>query len=202
MNPEILQKALDALESGDAAAMTEALKAIVAGMAAGTPPASDEALESAAEPKPEDPNAPAEKAALAALVKLTGATGVGEAVAKLTAMAADVAKLKAESDALEGAQRRELVGELVKLRCEDPSTAWEGDPKDQKPAAHLAAEPIDSLRNRVAKLRAQRPQDDGHKPPAGKGADELDDTEVKLTANYTPAQLAKYKALRASRRAS
>jgi len=201
MNPDILKKALDALESGDAAAITEALKAIVAGSAAGSAPEAGEALESAAEVPPPDPNAPAEKAALAALVKLTGATGVGEAVAKLTTMAADVAKLKAESDALEGAQRRELVGELVRLRCEDPSTAWEGDPKDQKPAGHLAAEPIDSLRGRVAKLRAQRPTVVDHKPPTP-GNDELDATEVALTANFTPAKLAQYKALRASRRAS
>lgn len=201
MSPEVLQKALDALESGDATAIAEALKAVLAAStAAPAAPAGDDALAGSADPTPPDPNAPAEKAALSALVKLTGAAGIGDAVARLTAMSATVAKLQAESEALEAVQRRELVGELVRLRCEDPSTAWEGKPEDQEPAAHLAAEPLASLRGRVEKLRARRPAEGAHTPPTSVDSDGLTSEEAKLTASFTPAQKAAYVALRASRK--
>lgn len=205
MSPEILKKALDALESGDATAIAEALKAVLAGAGSeesapesdGTGGSPDVApMASDVPPTEEDKT---DKAAMSALLRVTGASGPGEAIERLAKLSATVARLEDESRAVELSQRRELVGELVKLGVEFPATAWEGDPKSRQPVKRLMAESIEDLRARVVALRGLVPAKPGHNPPKGETADELD---VKLTANMTEAQKARYFEIQKSRRAS
>jgi len=196
MDPDKVKAALEALKNGDGAAALVILEEIVASAAGAPAEGASEAdpLASGADPA----MAAANTAALAALCKLTGKTGPGEAIVALTALQAQVEKLAAESAAVELTQRRELVGELVKLGVEFPSTAWDGEPKDRKPVERLAKEPIEGLRARVVQLRALRPTT-GVKPPV---ESDLSESEMKLTAKMTPEQKARFVALRATRRAS
>lgn len=201
MNPDVMKAALDAIESGDVQKMADALKAVLAD-AAGSGEAAIEApegLAGAADAKPEDAMSEPDKAALSALLRITGTNGPGEAVDALKKMHATVAKLRADSEAIELAQRRELIGELVKLGAEVPATAWQGDPLKMIPAPRLSAEPIAELRDRVTKLRAGRPVVANLAPPVDCG---LSDDEERLTARMTPDQKKRFTALRASRRAS
>lgn len=64
-----------------------------------------------------------------------------------------VAELGAQIAKTESAERRALVGELVKLGAEIPATAWE-DSSATSPVKRLADEPLASLKDRVAKLSA------------------------------------------------
>lgn len=64
-----------------------------------------------------------------------------------------VAELGAQIVNAEAAERRALVGELVKLGAEIPATAW-ANIDGTTPVKRLADESIDSLRDRVAKLSA------------------------------------------------
>ena len=64
-----------------------------------------------------------------------------------------VAELGAQIANTEAAERRALVGELVKLGAEIPATAW-ANLDATTPVKRLADEPLVSLRDRVAKLSA------------------------------------------------
>ena len=64
-----------------------------------------------------------------------------------------VAELGAQIANTEAAERRTLVGELVKLGAELPATAW-ANLDATTPVKRLSDEPLDSLRDRVAKLSA------------------------------------------------
>lgn len=172
MDPAQIKAALDAIEAGDSAKAIELLKAIIASAASGgaasapsNPSPESPTTENADQP-PNDPNAPTAASLARELCRVTGRETLAEALAVVGTAVATTATLNADRMALEASQRAELVGELVKLGFETPATAWEGDPKDRKPCARLAAEPVAAMRDRVAKLRASRPAPaPGHTPP-------------------------------------
>lgn len=176
MDPEQIKALIEAIKNqdGDAAlAIAEAMLVTAAGGSAS--PAGDsgagDPLESSAEPKPPTEE---EKALEAALSLLTGAEGPAERTAFLTKLIEERTKQAERTAALELSSRFELVGELVKLGVEFPSTAFVGDPKDRKLVARLSAEPIPELRARVATLKAAKgapltPPKRGEGAPAGGG---------------------------------
>lgn len=167
MHPELLKKVLEALTAGDAAAALELLKEIVASAVAGDAgePAADPSVnalaESAAAPAATtDPAAQDDKAMASALRQITCRQSAGEAIAALKEMYGTVQSLNADHARVDNASRIELVGDLVKLGVETPATAWEGEPENMKPVARLSAEPVESMRNRIAILRKSRPAED------------------------------------------
>lgn len=163
MDPEQVKAAIAAIENKDDAAALEILKALLVSAAGGSasvaPPADGDPSAQGAD------SAPAVAAALSALRKLTARASLGEVVAELTAWKAARDATASEAQALEQTSRVELTAELVKLGYELPATAWEGDPKDRKPAKHLAALSIADLRTRVVSLRAAPRTPQGHVPP-------------------------------------
>jgi phage I-like protein len=202
---EVIRKALDAIEAGDESAALQILKELIAS-AAGAAPEPEEPP--AAEASPDMP--PEEQTALAALAReactLTGHSSAGEALEALRALYAERAQ-RAQTDAAEAAarelsSRRELVGELVKLTVEYPSTAW-ADAEKRIPCKRLSDEPIADLRARVATLRALRKGQPASKaePPVRLGSD-FTDHERALVKGMNDDQRARYLELRASRRAS
>jgi phage I-like protein len=82
-------------------------------------------------------------------------------------LAAREKAVEVERLALETAERRKLVGELVKLGAETPATAW-SDAKGTVPVDRLAAESLASLKDRVQKLAA--PRGGGARPPSAAAA--------------------------------
>ncbi len=155
------------------------------------------------------------KAATAKLARLTGKASLGESVREVETwrtshveLAAERAKVAKDRAALEAGERRTLVAQLVKLSIEIPATAWEPDADGvptQTPCKRLAAEPIDELRDRVAKLSAARGGrelgDGGPKPPTGAGAHGLSERELTMCRdrNVDPAVYAAKKAALAAR---
>jgi hypothetical protein len=183
MNPEKIKAALDAIEKGDEAAALALLKELIAEAAGGEAPADKpegEALAESPEAPAPKPGEEEEKAALSALKKLTGKDGLGEAVVALSALFADVAKIKTDAAVLELSSRRELVGELVKLGVELPATAWTGKPEDRNPVKRLLDEPIDDLRKRVAALSAAKPKPKGPTAPET-GTGEASDVALEVS---------------------
>src|SRR5690606_31188431 len=87
---------------------------------------------------------------------------------------AERAKLAEERKAIEDAERSELVGKLVELGAEIPTTAWATDatglPKAGTPAPELAGMPIEALRARVAKFSASPPRPSSIAPPTSTSA--------------------------------
>lgn len=162
----------------------------------------------------EDDDAPAKKAnrkvLRAALCRATGKDTFAEAVAEVEVfrkshieLETERTKLAAERAALEGAERRRIVVELVKLGAEFPSTVWaDAESKTIKP--RWLKMPIAELRSHVVEQRAARgvkPASPGVKPPkAGESAAvvELSDSEKVICAelNCDPADFVR---LRASR---
>ena len=136
-------------------------------------------------------------AALSALRALTGKESAGEAVSVIALKFAQLDKITESQMALDASSRRELVGELVKLGAEVPATAWEGDAEKRLPVERLRNESVDSMRSRVTALRASRPEQLDHTPPVNDST--LTPEEEKLCAAFTPAQKARFVALRASR---
>jgi len=124
---------------------------------------------------------------------------VASALAKIGERVEALNKVEAERELKE---RQALTGELVKLGVEFPSTAWEGDPSKMVPAKRLQSEPIAELRSRVEIYRSCAPK--RPEPPAQKETGEymLTKEEEQLARGMTAVQLDKFKALRASRRAS
>lgn len=159
MTPEMLQKALEALKTGDAEAAMALLEEAIVAQAAGEPapeaPAEDVAVEAMADApndeesedekkKEEDPSAVA-----ASILASVGASTIDE-IKSWKLAAEEAAKVK---QGVELASRRVLVAELVKLGVEMPATAWSGDPKDRIPCERLSSEPLADLQKRVGVLR-------------------------------------------------
>jgi len=101
-------------------------------------------------------------AARQSLLRETGARSMLEALSAIGAwkashikLEAERAKLAQERAALESAERRALVGELVKLGFETPATAW-ADGNATKPAEPWASMGLDALKTRVGKFRASK----------------------------------------------
>jgi len=101
-------------------------------------------------------------AARQSLLRETGAHSMLEALSAVASwkashvkLEAERAKLAQERAALESAERRGLVAELVKLGFETPATAW-SDSGATKPAEPWASMAIDALKSRVGKLRASK----------------------------------------------
>ncbi len=158
MDAEQIKALIEAIKNkdGDAAlAIAEAMLVSAASGEAATPAAGTEgdALAASAEPTPPTPE---EKALEATLTLLTGADGPAERNAFLTKLVEERTKHAERVATLELSSRFELVGELVKLGVEFPSTAFVGDPADRKLVARLSAEPIPELRARVATLKAAK----------------------------------------------
>lgn len=185
MDPEQVKAALAAIKEGDADKALELLESMVAS-AAGAAPEGDEgggpddALAEDPEEDPEEERAedpedpeedPEEAKALAKQLRRLGFKP-GETVREIKRLRAIVDEITAERAKLDMAARREQIAELVKLGAETPATAWQGDPKDRKPAKHLAAMPLDDLRARVQAFRAARPH--GVRPPERVEGDEPD----------------------------
>jgi len=166
MDPKLIQEALDALIAGDAEACATILKSLVveaAGGDAGEPPAADagtDATAQAADPMPPKQDEPPPAAMAASADATVAALRTALKVETPVAVLAAVNALKAQVDALtlaaqaeEMKERRDLVGQLVKLGAEIPATAWK-DSDAGVPVDRLADEPIADLRERVAALAA------------------------------------------------
>jgi phage I-like protein len=174
MNPELFQKALAAIESGDEKAQLEVLKEMMSAMAGGgemPKPEGGEALAETPEPKPEEK----EGAAMAALTKR-----FDEQQKQIATLLAKVQEQSAASAAVELEERRGLVSDLVKCDVEFPAHAWQKDDKGEvttTPAKRLLDEPLEDLRARVAAHKKANPEGlrKGATPPVG------DVIEIKLS---------------------
>jgi hypothetical protein len=156
MDAEQIKALIEAIKNkdGDAAlAIAEAMLVSAASGEAATPAASGgegDPLAASAEPTPPTPE---EKALEATLTTLTGAEGPAERNAFLVKLLEERTKHAERVATLELSSRFELVGELVKLGVEFPSTAFVGDPKDRVLVARLSSESVTDMRARVAVLK-------------------------------------------------
>jgi phage I-like protein len=188
MNPEAVQKALDALIAGDTEACAELLKGMIADAASGGEPAeaapeapaemAKPAEEPAAEePKPEEDEE--KKAAAVVTSRLIALTGAGSVVAALAAVEAFKAshleleterqRLAAERATLEASERRRGCVDLVVKAGRAPSTVW-ADDKCSAPKKYLSAMPIEDFRDYVAdsvKAGSKAPAPKAPKAPSG-----------------------------------
>jgi hypothetical protein len=198
VDPEKVKAALDAIEAGDVEACKEILKEMVAAAAAagakpsGDAPPADAAAANADTAPPSDEESP-ETAALAHVaLELTGLADPGAAIVAMREVFASAKKTKDASEAAELAEQRALIADLILCGVEFPSTAWEGKPEDRNPVKRLADEPIDSLRTRVAAVKAARgskprqhtppvqtPEQGGRMVKTSKGEIELSAREIK-----------------------
>lgn len=144
---------------------------VLVGMKPAEEPAEEEAPASQPEPMPaegeamksgEDDAKAEMMAARQSLLRETGAHSMLEALSAVASwkashikLEAERAKLAQERAALEAAERRALVGELVRLGFETPATAW-SDASATKPAEPWASMGLDALKSRVGKLRASK----------------------------------------------
>jgi phage I-like protein len=185
LDPEKVKAILAALKEGDAESAMAICEALLVDAASGEAPAAEPAPEApapeaAAAPAPaegeeeDEEDKPAEMAAAARIMRLSGKTSVAAAVDEIEAwrashleLEAGRAKLAAEREALEGAERKAQIAELIKLGAETPATAW-ADPmaKTLKPCKRLASEPLAELRERVKALSAGRTESKNPKPAA------------------------------------
>jgi hypothetical protein len=118
---------------------------------------------------------------------------VAESLSAIKTALSKVKTLDDDRAALEGAQRVELVTELVKLGFETPATAWKKDAAGaatRVPCARLSSEPIAELRERVTALRATK-KGAPPEPPTTPDGDISTLTPAELsackTANLEPA---------------
>lgn len=191
---ELVMQAIDALANGDGDAAIDILKQVLAASAGGAPPVEEAPVEG--EPAPEgegiaEGDEAASTVAASELIKLTGAATLADAHTTIAAwrtshlsLETDRDQVKADRAILEAKERRDLVGQLVKLGLEIPATAWElsdkGVPTD-KPCVRLAAEPILGLRARVALLSHGRKTIDAGTPkPATGNAHGLTDQQLAI----------------------
>lgn len=178
-----VKAALDAIEAGDAAKCGEILKAMIAAAASGSSaedaaPASGAPVEESAVPPaakgdaPPDAEKKGEVAASAKLARLTGKPTLAEGLAEVEVWRAAyvenekaTAKLAAEREALDSAERKRLCTDLIKLGAEFPATVWTDD-KATALKPRWAKMPLEELRASVTEQRTAR----GAKPAAGTGA--------------------------------
>jgi hypothetical protein len=168
MNPEIVQKLIEAIKTQDdaaALALCEEMLTNLAGGAGGESPPADPTA-AASEPPPVDEKKPdPEAAAMASLgrevVRLSKASNPGDAAELVRGVFAAAEKIESDRAALEQSARRGLVAELVKIGAETPATAWKrndegeiGEGDKRVPVKRLADEPIAELRSRVAAIKA------------------------------------------------
>jgi hypothetical protein len=175
MNPEIVQKLIEAIKGQDDAAALAICEEILAALAGGAPPA---------DATPPDPTAaasdaaPADAPAMAALgrevVRMSKAANAGEAATLIKNVFEAAAKVEGDRVALEQSERRGLVADLVKIGSETPDTAWKrdeageiGEGDKRVPVKRLAEEPIAELRSRVVALKKSRPVNPELKVPSG-----------------------------------
>jgi hypothetical protein len=115
------------------------------------------------EKEEEDPAKKPERKAMRAMLRsLTSSKTFGEALSKVEAfrtshltLETERTKLAAERAVLESAERRQLVGDLVKIGAEFPSTVW-ADDKATTIKPRWAAMPIVALRAHVADQKTAR----------------------------------------------
>lgn len=180
--PDKAKAILDALDAGD----TEAAKALFleaaltgegepaepADPAEGTPPT---AAGEPAETSPADPLAPAASAAdapaTAMLLRVTGARSLADAEPILRSAITAARTADADRTAVTMTARRGLIAELIQLGAETPATAWDGNAADLKPVARLTTESLESMRTRVASLKARGGTSSGHTPPPTGGGE-------------------------------
>lgn len=180
--------------------------------AAPPPPAKDGSSDDSDD---EDDDSPAKKTARKAmrrmLCRITGKPSFAEAVAEVEIFRASHVTLETERKqlareraALESAERRRLVVDLVTLGAEFPATVWV-DPlakgaKALKP--RWLAMPIETLRSHVKEQKLARGEKKpaGPNPPAGGQVDEhgLTEAELKICKQYgtEPKDFAMLKARR------
>lgn len=115
---------------------------------------------------------------LGALSRLSGKKDIGSILVEVEVwrkshvdLETQRVKLAAERAALDGGERRRLVGELVRLGTEIPATAWSDDTATT-PAEPWASMALDSLRARVEKVTAAK----GTKAPGPKPKTPADET--------------------------
>lgn len=206
MDPAQIKAALDAIESGDEGKALEILKGLIASAAGGgapaDPPAED--LTRTDTPPVSDEDKDAVMAATSRLNRITGKDTISAAVDEVETwrkshleLESEKKKLADDRAKLESAERRKLVGELVKLGNEIPATAWSDD-KGSVPCKRLQDEPIGDLRDRVQKLTAARgktpPKDPT--PPTPEENHGLTERELELCKRkkIDPAEYAKTRA--------
>lgn len=97
---------------------------------------------------------------------------------------AELAAFRAEREAKNTAERRELITDLVRLGAETPATAWQND----APVDRLASEPLASLRSRVEALRVAKPKAAEPRPPVASDTDDLSDAERARLEKITDAK--------------
>jgi phage I-like protein len=164
MGPDVVQKAIEAIKTGDAEAALALLEEMLVSDATGAEEVAEEApaapAEMMAEAPAEDEKVAEMTAAASRLVELSGRATLGEAVDEVAIWRAShlkqieaEAKLAAERKALDSVQRRDLVKTLIELGAETPHTS--GLAKG-KLVARLEGEPIAELKTRVAALLAAR----------------------------------------------
>lgn len=225
MDDKLIRPALDALKNDDGKKAIEILEGLLVTAAGGTeeaPPADDPP-----KPKPEAEKAPGDEktgenkaeggeggddkkdepmvAAARVALALTGETDPGKAMAELgrrSKLALEIeqreASHKKDVEVLEAGERRQLVGELVKLGVEIPATAWSDD-KGTVPCDRLKAEPIAELRARVAMLSKPGVRSTNKITPPALGAGgehDLSPRELAICAEkkLDPAAFAKHRA--------
>lgn len=155
MDAEQIKALIEAIKNKDGDAALAIAEAMLVSAASGeaAKPAEDAAADPLAASAAPTPPTPEEKALEATLTLLTGADGPAERTAFLTKLIEERTTHAERVATLELSSRFELVGELVKLGVEFPSTAFVGDPADRKICARLSAEPIPELRARVTTLK-------------------------------------------------
>jgi hypothetical protein len=216
MTPDEAKAAIEALKNGDGAAALAFIEAWLAAEvtddpgdagAAGAPPAAAGATAGNAD-------APPEMQALArGVLELFGADA-GAALTAVRAMKADADKRASDAALLEGAERRGLIADLVKLGVEVPATAWVDPEKtgaELAPVERLAKEDLPGLRRRVSLIKSTRAKQGASAPgarvtpPAGAegagGEAELTDVEREHAAQIKdPEARKRYVARRLARR--
>lgn len=181
MDPALLKKVLDAIAAGEdkSGLLAEIVASVAAEEAAeGAPPAEGAPMDAAAEPAaspPEDPNAPkpaanqADAPATAMLLRITGARTLADAEPILRSAITSARTIDSDRQALDMTARREVIVQMIEAGGETPATAWEGPVEQRKPVARLMTEPLESMRARVAALKARGGGNGDHMPPPAGG---------------------------------
>ena len=186
ISPDQVRAAIEALKNEDGAAALALLEESLIGAAGGDDAAEEPSSD--AEPAPD------------ALADTPDEEPEDEMATKreLRALRARLDVLEGERAEAESAERRLLVGDLVRLGAETPATAWRGDPAQRAPVARLMGEPIAELRSRVATLRTARSAPVA--PPAARAVT-LTAAEEAQAAKLSPEARKRFVALRLARRA-